>query len=153
MNQGFSLACWCGSSSGRQQFRTSAFGLVRCVSCGCYRIDPPPISRDEEAANFYTCYYDRPKKSPAKPEATRSSRFWDVVRQEASLAQLGESVADIGCGEGHLCNELREAGCTRVVGLDVSRTRVNVHACSIPKSNSTIGRSSRPAWRRRPSIS
>lgn len=118
-------ACWCGSGSCQAQFRTSEFGLVRCVACGCYRIDPPPISGDDEAAAFYTGYYERPKTVCAtKPVATRSSRFWQVVRADASLEHTGQRVADIGCGEGHLCSELRRAGWPMVIGVDVSRARV-----------------------------
>jgi SAM-dependent methyltransferase len=120
-----SLACWCGSARSAEQFRTRTFGLVRCTSCGCYRIDPPPIGHDGEAASFYSHYYERQKPSPAtNTPGSRSSRFWEVVRQEPSLAKSAERVADIGCGEGHLCQELRDAGWSTVIGLDVSRTRI-----------------------------
>jgi 2-polyprenyl-3-methyl-5-hydroxy-6-metoxy-1,4-benzoquinol methylase len=98
---------------------------VRCGACGCYRIDPPPIRGDAEAASFYTWYYDRQKTGePKRSTRTRSSRYWQVVRAERSLEQPQQAVADIGCGEGHLCNELRLAGWKSVVGLDVSRARI-----------------------------
>ena len=116
--------CWCGSTC-EPQFRTRTFGLVRCSACGCYRIDPPPIDKDDEAAAFYTNYYGRPADVfGARPTALRSSRFWHVVRAEASLERVGQRVADIGCGEGHLCAELQRAGWPEVIGVDVSRARI-----------------------------
>jgi SAM-dependent methyltransferase len=120
-----SIACWCGSPSAVEQFRTRTFGLVRCTLCGCYRIDPPPIGHDGDAASFYSHYYERQKTSPPTTQSVgRSSRFWEVVRQEPSLEESGERVADVGCGEGDLCHELRAAGWPAVIGLDVSRTRI-----------------------------
>ena len=126
MNLNDMISCWCGAENGEQQFRTRTFGLVRCGSCGCYRIDPPPISRDDEAATFYTRYYDGSNgHGSARPAAPRrTSRFWQVARQEPSLEQAGGEAADIGCGEGHLCHELRLAGWPTVIGLDVSRARI-----------------------------
>ena len=116
--------CWCGSPC-EAEFRTRTFGLVRCAICGCYRIDPPPIHKDEEASAFYTRYYERPKSSArSRPAQDRSSRFWRVVRKEASLEPVGRRVVDIGCGEGHLCGELRRAGWPVVVGVDVSSARL-----------------------------
>jgi 2-polyprenyl-3-methyl-5-hydroxy-6-metoxy-1,4-benzoquinol methylase len=117
--------CWCGARTAIVRFRTAAFGLLRCAQCGCYRIDPAPVASDEEAATFYTGYYDRPVASAGPtPVATRSSRFWKAVALEPTLQQVGRRVADIGCGEGTLCGELRAAGWPEVVGLDVSRSRI-----------------------------
>ena len=129
------VSCWCGSPTGREQFRTPTFRLVRCVRCGCYRIDPPPIARSDEAPIFYSSYYDRPRHGAgcerwqnggdrAPHSEWRSSRFWQVARKEPSLTTSGGRVADIGCGEGDLCNELRMAGWQRVIGLDVSCARI-----------------------------
>jgi SAM-dependent methyltransferase len=93
--------------------------------CGCYRIDPPPINHADEAATFYSSYYERPRSTSAgAPSTARSSRFWRVVRREPSLEVFGERVADVGCGEGDLCHELRSAGWRGVIGLDVSRARI-----------------------------
>ena len=50
-------SCFCGESRARVHFRTARFGLVSCPSCGCYRIDPPPIHGESEAGDFYSAYY------------------------------------------------------------------------------------------------
>jgi 2-polyprenyl-3-methyl-5-hydroxy-6-metoxy-1,4-benzoquinol methylase len=124
------LGCWCGRGELRTRFRTRRFGLVRCTACGCFRIDPPPISGDEESAHFYTDYYAKGEWANAgegapRPGApTRDSRFWRVVEQVPELDRPRQKVADIGCGEGGLCAELKAAGWPSVIGFDLSRTRV-----------------------------
>lgn len=144
-------ACFCGESRVRPRFRTARFGLVSCPSCGCYRIDPPPIRAESEAGDFYSAYYEglrgdaaaraladdttdsdsdgashdaHEAPSAGQSVARRTSRFWRVVEQVPSLLEAGGSAADIGCGEGTLCAELRQAGWTRVMGVDASRARV-----------------------------
>jgi 2-polyprenyl-3-methyl-5-hydroxy-6-metoxy-1,4-benzoquinol methylase len=138
--------CFCGENRARLHFRTARFGLVSCPSCGCYRIDPPPIQGEEEAGEFYSAYYEGLARdaaaargeSRAAEQATdgvngangangaarRTSRYWRVVDAVPSLREPGESAADIGCGEGTLCAELRAAGWKRVTGVDASRARV-----------------------------
>ncbi|HEU6450854.1 MAG TPA: class I SAM-dependent methyltransferase [Gemmatimonadaceae bacterium] len=151
--------CFCGENRARLHFRTARFGLVSCPSCGCYRIDPPPIQGEEEAGEFYSAYYEGLERdaAAAKSEsptakhaarhaaegapgasavigangvnaangaAQRTSRYWRVVNEVPSLREPGESAADIGCGEGTLCAELRAAGWRRVIGVDASRARV-----------------------------
>ena len=69
-------ACWCGDVLKPTRYRSRSFGLLRCDSCGCYRIDPPPIRLNEEGSSFYTAYYtqDRttcgPNCSPSGPIAS-----------------------------------------------------------------------------------
>jgi 2-polyprenyl-3-methyl-5-hydroxy-6-metoxy-1,4-benzoquinol methylase len=124
------LACWCGAGDLRTLFRTKRFGLVRCTRCGCFRIDPPPISGEEEGADFYTNYYarapfakaDEKSGSPNGPKG--NSRFWRVVERVPDLGRPRQRVADIGCGEGGLCAELKAAGWPSVAGFDLSRTRI-----------------------------
>ncbi|HEY9428996.1 MAG TPA: class I SAM-dependent methyltransferase [Gemmatimonadaceae bacterium] len=135
----------------RTHFRTARFGLVSCPSCGCYRIDPPPIHVESEAGDFYSAYYEglqgdaaaraaangtpghEPDRVALSPHqvggadgagARRTSRFWRVVEQVPALREARGSAADIGCGEGTLCAELRQAGWTMVTGVDASRARV-----------------------------
>jgi 2-polyprenyl-3-methyl-5-hydroxy-6-metoxy-1,4-benzoquinol methylase len=121
-------SCWCGARRWHQCFRTPRFGLVRCTSCGCYRIDPPPLQSDAESADFYTSFYRQvyAHEPPAGPHSARgpTSRFWRVVAQVPALRRTGTRAVDIGCGEGHLCAELRAAGWPSVIGVDVSRTRI-----------------------------
>ncbi len=125
--------CWCGQGEFRRCFRTKRFGLVRCTSCGCFRIDPPAFEREEESARFYTDYYakgdgngngGRDWDASAPLARTRDSRFWKVVDQVPDLDRPRETVADIGCGEGGLCAELKAAGWPSVFGVDVSQTRI-----------------------------
>ncbi len=116
--------CWCGSVQWRLVFRTRRFGLILCASCGTFRIDPPPISDDREAPDFYTEYYTATEAPPSEPPIGRESRFWRVVRHVPELARPGNTVLDFGCGEGNLSAELRDAGWRSVVGVDVSRSRV-----------------------------
>jgi 2-polyprenyl-3-methyl-5-hydroxy-6-metoxy-1,4-benzoquinol methylase len=124
------MGCWCGRGELRTCFRTSRFGLVRCTACGCFRIDPPPISGEEEGAQFYTEYYAKGQLVEADAIAarpggsTRDSRFWRVVERVPDLGRPRLKVADIGCGEGGLCAELKAAGWPLVAGFDLSRTRI-----------------------------
>lgn len=119
------LACWCGEGGWAPQFRTARFGLVRCTSCGCFRIDPPPIAADDESASFYTSYYSSPNESGNGADvAGRRSRFWRVAARVPRLTSVGERALDVGCGEGVLCAELREAGWSEVAGIDVSSSRI-----------------------------
>jgi 2-polyprenyl-3-methyl-5-hydroxy-6-metoxy-1,4-benzoquinol methylase len=117
--------CWCGRGDWRVRFRTPRFGLVRCIGCGCYRIDPPPLESEEQSSDFYTEYYaGRTGEGEAESLETRLSRYWGVVRQVAALSHVGQTAVDIGCGDGRLCAELRAAGWPDVTGLDVSSTRI-----------------------------
>jgi 2-polyprenyl-3-methyl-5-hydroxy-6-metoxy-1,4-benzoquinol methylase len=123
------MGCWCGGGTLRTHFRTPRFGLVRCTGCGCFRIDPPPISSDEQGAQFYTDYYAQGRLAgadgPSENGSRRASRFWRVVEQFADLGRPRQRVADIGCGEGSLCAELVDAGWPSVVGFDLSRSRIS----------------------------
>ncbi len=120
------IACWCGDTQWEVCFRTSRIGLVRCPSCGVYRIDPPPIMQQEEVGDFYTNYYAMPVETTSKFPKTiqRKSRFWRVVDRVPELAEVKQAVVDIGCGEGTLCSELHLAGWTNVIGVDVSSSRI-----------------------------
>jgi 2-polyprenyl-3-methyl-5-hydroxy-6-metoxy-1,4-benzoquinol methylase len=114
----------------RTRFRTSRFGLVQCSACGCFRIDPPPISGEEEGAQFYTDYYAkgpnvRPTMLASRQAIRRGSRFWRVVERVPDLGRPRLRVADIGCGEGGLCAELKAAGWPSVFGSDLSRSRIS----------------------------
>jgi 2-polyprenyl-3-methyl-5-hydroxy-6-metoxy-1,4-benzoquinol methylase len=121
--------CWCNESNWIDVFHTRKFGLVRCPSCGTFRIDPPPVQNDEEGAQFYTEYYDNKKHEDVvlvRKNGTRNSRFWLVWDKCLEIRTVGKSAVDIGSGDGRLCNELREAGWQSVVGIDVSRPRVAI---------------------------
>ena len=84
-----------------------------------YRMDPPPLVREEDAARFYTNYYEQ--KTEYEPIR---SRFWRVAEAIPQLAKPGGSALDLGCGEGLLCAELKAAGWKRVFGIDVSAARI-----------------------------
>ena len=122
-----STPCWCGSTLASTRFRTPTFGLLCCSACGTFRIDPPPIARDDQSGDFYTAYYaarnlTAPDGGP--PRRGRVSRFWKVVQQVPALRKTADTVMDFGSGDGRLCYELSEAGWKDVVGVDVSRARV-----------------------------
>ena len=121
---GHHLTCWCGRDDWRVCFRTSRFALLRC-GCEAYRIDPPPLTSDCESQAFYTAYYQDPIEPAAAPVAGyRTYRFWQVARQVPAVGRVGERAADIGCGEGHLCADLRDAGWPVVTGIDVAYSRI-----------------------------
>lgn len=113
------LPCWCGREALPSRFNAARFELMRCAACGTYRISPPPVTDDEEAGKFYSDYYDHEHTDGEDPR-----RFWKVVKRAPWLREVGDAVADIGCGEGTLCSQLRANGWRRVIGLDVSRTRI-----------------------------
>jgi hypothetical protein len=57
---------------------------VRCTACGCFRIDPPRISGDEESAHFYTDYYSKEEWANAGEGAPRPAaltRVREMLRQ------------------------------------------------------------------------
>ena len=121
-------ACWCGSRQWTRVWNDHTFGLIRCGSCGTFRIDPPPLAKAEDASTFYTDYYANVRHHPEVDTAStpaRGSRFWAVVRNVPELAPAGDRVADIGCGDGGLCAELKAHGWKSVVGTDVSRARIS----------------------------
>ena len=124
MNEAKGIVCWCNNDDPELCFRTSHFGLIRCRSCSCYRIDPPPLQRPSEASEFYTKYYIQPSEECNLSQNRRQSRYWQVVEQIPDLAQIHRSVLDVGCGAGDLCHELSQAGWPVVIGQDVSRSRV-----------------------------
>lgn len=113
------LPCWCGSLAQRSRFTAARFELMLCHECGSYRISPPPVTGDEEAGRFYSDYY-----AVEHADAVDPRRFWKVAERTPSLNEARESVADIGCGEGTLCSQLRQKGWKNVTGLDLSRTRI-----------------------------
>ena len=120
------LPCWCEKGEWVRCFRTARFGLLQCSACSCYRIDPPPLLADTQSSSFYTEYYSHPKGRLDQNEekGRRGSRFWRVADQVRSVEQPAQTAVDIGCGEGQLCNELKEAGWRTVVGIDVASSRV-----------------------------
>jgi 2-polyprenyl-3-methyl-5-hydroxy-6-metoxy-1,4-benzoquinol methylase len=78
---------------------------------------------------FYTNYYARRGYLRQSPP---SNRFWRVASQVSELGVAGENVADIGCGDGHLCAQLKARGWKHVVGIDVSETRIAAARRSYP---------------------
>ena len=121
------LQCWCSAGEWSLCFRTPKFGLLRCSACGCYQIDPPPLRGEEESAGFYTDYYAKANTSPIQPKSrsmTKSAWFWRVAEKVPSLAEVRDTVVDIGSGDGHTCAELRAAGWPSVAGIEISRTRM-----------------------------
>ncbi|SRR5579884_976303 len=121
-----SMPCWCGQGTWRLCFRTARFGLLRCSACGCYRIDPPPLRQESASAAFYSEYYQRTivEHAPVPIAPGRTSRFWRAASKVSALEQTGQSAVDIGCGDGHLCAELRAHGWPQVIGIDVSSARI-----------------------------
>ena len=124
---GAALPCWCGSGAWSLCFRTPKFGLVRCSACGTYQTDPPPLRADDESAEFYTDYYSKGRAHEVQAAlrvSTRNAWFWRVAEKVPQLAEVRESVIDIGSGDGHTCAELHSAGWPSVTGVEISRSRV-----------------------------
>ena len=104
------LPCWCRSGRWSQSFRTRRFGLLRCTGCGGYRIDPPAIAPGGDSEAFYTNYYRAGTPAALASNGSDSectSWFWKVAERVPELARPRRSVLDVGCGEGHLCEQLR----------------------------------------------
>lgn len=121
------LDCWCGNKNWLACLRRRRFGILRCPACACYRTDPPPLQSDEDSEGFYSNYYKvvgTGVKAIASPESSLSSPFWKVAERFPALRTAKKLAVDIGCGDGHLCAELKAQGWGEVVGLDVSRTRI-----------------------------
>jgi 2-polyprenyl-3-methyl-5-hydroxy-6-metoxy-1,4-benzoquinol methylase len=134
------LGCWCHQGEWSTQFRTKSFGLLRCSKCGGYRIDPPPFQTPETSEEFYTEYYARETVSDLAARAElENSAYWNVLKQVPSLPRSGKRAADVGCGDGHLCSQLRASGWQSVIGVDVSRTRIARAKIRYPDSHFLVG--------------
>ena len=134
------LGCWCGQGQWFTEFRTKSFGLLRCSACGGYRIDPPPLQAPETSEEFYTAYYAQESVTDLVASAKlERSAYWNVVSQVPHLLRTGKRVADVGCGDGHLCSQLRAAGWQSVIGVDVSRTRIARAKTLYPESQLFTG--------------
>jgi 2-polyprenyl-3-methyl-5-hydroxy-6-metoxy-1,4-benzoquinol methylase len=134
------LGCWCHKGEWLTEFRTKRFGLLRCSACGGYRIDPPPLQTPATSETFYTEYYARESVSDLVASAElETSAYWNVVKQVPCLPRTGKRVADVGCGDGHLCSQLRAAGWQSVIGVDVSRTRIARAKTRYPESQFFAG--------------
>src|SRR5579871_5634868 len=121
------LACWGESGKWSLYPRGRRFNVLQCNGCLGYRIDPPPISSPQQSEEFYTNYYrtvGTEVSAISKPTASRTAGFWKVAHRFPELLQVKQTVLDIGCGDGHLCAELKASGWPSVMGIDVSQTRV-----------------------------
>ncbi len=121
------LDCWCGSGEWQTCFRTRRFGVLYCGKCRTYRIDPPPLAKDASAEDFYTDYYAQRPEEDAAAEVRRSARdskFWQICARVPELREPWIKALDIGCGDGGLCAELKDAGCESVAGIEASRARI-----------------------------
>ena len=135
-----SLVCWCRGGNWESQFRTKKFGLLRCSGCGGYQIDPPPLQTPESSEEFYTEYYSRASVNHLVAQAKQEkSAYWSVLDQVSYLPLKGNRAADVGCGDGHLCSQLREAGWRSVVGADVSRVRIARAQAMYPQDHFIAG--------------
>jgi len=124
---GSDLPCWCRSGAWKVRASARRFRVLQCSGCGCYRIDPPPLQSPQQSENFYTTYYKTVGTDAVaieKPDLSRAAGFWRVAERFPPLHRVGRRAADIGCGEGHLCAELKAAGWPWVAGIDVSQTRI-----------------------------
>ncbi len=136
------LPCWCDGGDYAVAFRTQRFGLLRCRRCGCFQVSPPAIRQSAASGAFYSAYYDG---DVSHPDAThpsgsnRLSRFWRVVERVPELRGAGQTVLDIGCGDGQLCAELVAHGWPAVIGIDVARARVARAAARCPSARFCCG--------------
>ena len=119
--------CWCEANDWNITFRTKRFGLIQCRRCGSYRLDPRPLQHSDAAPEFYSAFYaDLARSGTPRPsiDLPAGARFWLVAKQVPDLGLPGVVAADIGCGEGGLCSQLRQLGWQQVVGVDVSDIRI-----------------------------
>ena len=124
---GDDLACWCASGRWTVNVKGKRFQVLKCSGCGGYRIDPPPIQSPQESEDFYSRYYQTVGTGAVAiktPALSRGAGYWRVAERFAPLLQVKRRALDIGCGDGHSCAELKAHGWPSVMGIDVSRTRV-----------------------------
>jgi 2-polyprenyl-3-methyl-5-hydroxy-6-metoxy-1,4-benzoquinol methylase len=103
------------------------FNVLQCSGCHGYRIDPPPIQSPQQSEEFYTRYYRTVGTDAVAIEVPSNSKgagFWRVAERFEALRDVRQRAVDIGCGDGHLCAELRAHGWPTVLGIDVSQTRI-----------------------------
>lgn len=118
--------CWCGTDKWEISFAIPGYRLLHCTNCGVFRNDPPPVSKPEESSDFYTSYYKEKKTygNAGVTPKTKNSRFWKVAKKEGIAINPDGVVLDLGCGDGDLCNELKQNGWGKVIGTDVSKVRI-----------------------------
>ena len=100
-------------------------------------LSPAPDGRDRDQAATesrpYTYQNDSMNSDQSPPDKTWNASFYDdksafvwkhgrgVV--ELLSAQSGERILDLGCGTGHLTNQIAQAG-AEVVGIDISQSMI-----------------------------
>jgi SAM-dependent methyltransferase len=81
------------------------------------------LADGDDTFQFYTEYYEGSEARRTSNIDIRASQYWQAVERCPVLDFVGDSVADVGCGDGHLCARLKHWGWRNVVGFEVSRSR------------------------------
>ncbi|MEZ5351562.1 MAG: class I SAM-dependent methyltransferase [Bryobacteraceae bacterium] len=120
------VTCWCGQSSWTVSATGRGFKVLHCAACGSYKNDPPPVEPSDIKAHYDAYYVDRlaTTKPLPNPATAKHSPFWIVADRFQELYKPGNRAIDLGCGNGHLCAELKARGWKWVAGVDVATPRV-----------------------------
>jgi 2-polyprenyl-3-methyl-5-hydroxy-6-metoxy-1,4-benzoquinol methylase len=116
------LVC-AGPLAGRTGFPHRATTYVVCPACGHVQSAVVPPSGYTQQYQTFSEFYDQPDESGFRRRRDAvfvPKREW--VRRAAASAGLGDllgrSWVELGCGDGCFLDALREAGASRVLGLD-----------------------------------
>lgn len=81
----------------------------------------------EDVKSHYDEYYQdflANTKPLANPATAKHSSLWRVADRFPELYKPGNRALDLGCGNGHLCAELKARGWKWVAGVDVATPRI-----------------------------
>jgi SAM-dependent methyltransferase len=97
-----------------------AYAIVACAACGFVYADTPGSASDY--ARHYTDFslYERPDATGGGTTPEDQERFKVMADLFRARCRPDARILDIGCGNGGLLFTLREAGFTRLVGMDPS---------------------------------
>lgn len=119
----------------------TAYAIVACDTCGFVYADTPGSAADY--ALHYTKFslYEKPDATGGESTPEDQERFKVIIELIGAHCKTDARILDIGCGNGGLLFALREAGFTRLVGMDPSPGCIaRLRAGGIDGVSATLGK-------------
>lgn len=115
----------CGSQADHRTFRMREmmiglrhpFSYFQCADCGCLQIGAVPADLARYYGEGYYSFRSDPRQQPAELMRTLALQFLQTYFGQDRFT-TASAILDVGCGAGGLLYGLREAGYTRLAGID-----------------------------------